>query len=300
MLSYKRYTKESLSDRSISIINYLILLVCAIIVLYPMIYIISCSFSSTQAVVSGKVWLFPVEPTLMGYEAVFKNPQIVNGYLNSIFYTVAGTFVNVLLTISAAYPLSRKDIAGRGFIMAFLTFTMIFNAGLIPTYLLIKDLHLIDSRWVMILPGAVSVWNLILARTYFQNNIPKELQEASEIDGCSDTIFMLRIVFPLSLPIIAVMTLFYAVGHWNSYFNALIYLKSEKYYPLQITLRNILILAEVSADMQTDVESMLRWQGLKDLIKYCVIVVASVPVFLLYPFIQRYFVKGIMVGAVKG
>ena len=292
--------KLSAGDKVYNIVNQSFLILILILVLYPLIYIVSSSFSSTYAVVSGRVWFLPVDPSLMGYRAVFKNPHIWTGYGNSAYYAFFGTFINLIMTILAGYPLSRKDFHGRNLIMAFFTFTMLFNGGLIPYYLLVNNLGLIDTRWAMLLPNAMAIWNVILTRTYFQSNIPDELHEAAALDGCNDINFIIRIVLPLSGPIIAVMVLFYAVAHWNSYFDALIFLKSSRLYPLQIILRNILIQNEVSGDMMMDVEAMLRQQGLRDLLKYSLIVVASAPVLAIYPFVQKYFVKGIMVGAIKG
>ncbi|WP_274365907.1 carbohydrate ABC transporter permease [Paenibacillus thermotolerans] len=279
---------------------YVFLILSLIVVAYPLIYIVSSSFSSSSAVISGKVWLFPVEPTLRGYEAVFQNPQIVKGYGNSLFYTVFGTLLNVIMTITAAYPLSRKDFHGRNLITALFVFTMLFSGGLIPYYLTVKELGLLDTRWAMIVPGALSVWQVIIARTFFQTSIPTELTEAAHMDGCGDFKFLLRIVLPLSKPIIAVLVLMYAIGHWNAYFDALIFLKTADLYPLQIVLRNILILNSVDATMIKDVDELAERQGLKELLKYSLIVVASAPVLMLYPFVQQHFVKGLLIGSVKG
>jgi putative aldouronate transport system permease protein len=296
----KRNIRLTGNDMVFTIVNYAFLTVCLLLVLYPLVYIVSSSFSSSEAVISARVWLFPVEPTLLGYEAVFKNPQILSGYMNSAIYAVFGTIISVTLTVMAGYPLSKKDFYGRNVIIAVFTFTMLFSGGLIPYYLVIKNLNLIDTRWALLLPNAIAVWNVIIARTYFQNTIPVELGEAAELDGCSDFSFILRVVVPLSGPIIAVMVLFYAVGQWNSYFDAMILLKNNKLFPLQIILRNILIQNQFDANMLVDVSTLLRKQGMRDLLKYSLIVVASAPVLALYPFVQRYFIKGIMVGAIKG
>ena len=288
------------NDMAFTIVNYTFLTICLLVVLYPLVYVLSSSFSSAEAVISARVWLFPVEPTLMGYKAVFRNSQIWTGYMNSAFYTFFGTIISVTLTIMAGYPLSKRDFYGRNLIIGLFTVTMLFSGGLIPYYLLIKDLNILDTRWAMLLPNAMAVWNVIIARTYFQNTIPEELAEAAELDGCSDFAFIVRVVVPLSGPIIAVMILFYAVGQWNSYFDAMILLKSNKLFPLQIILRNILIQNQIDPNMMVDVQTLLRNQGMKDLLKYSLIVVASAPVLALYPFVQKYFVKGIMVGAIKG
>jgi multiple sugar transport system permease protein/putative aldouronate transport system permease protein len=292
--------REATGDRIFNIINYTILSFFFIIVLYPLVYIISASFSSTDAVISGKVWLWPVDPGLKGYEAVFENKAIWTGFANSLFYTVLGTVINVILTIIAAYPLSRKDFIGRNAIMFIFVFTIMFSGGLIPSYLLVKDLGLLDSRWAMILPSAISVFNVIIARTYFQTNIPNEMLEAAQVDGCSDFNFLRQIVLPLSGPIVAVISLFYAVSHWNSYFSALLYLKDRDLYPLQLVLRSILIQNQIDPSMVMNEEDLVARQGLADLLKYSLIVVASVPVLIIYPFVQRHFVKGVMIGSVKG
>ncbi|MDQ0889645.1 putative aldouronate transport system permease protein [Paenibacillus sp. V4I9] len=292
--------RESQGDRLFLLGIYVLLTVVLIVVLFPLIFIISSSFSSPQAVVSGKVWLFPVDFTLEGYKAVFRNPQIVSGYLNSLFYAVAGTAVNVVLTVMLAYPLARKTFYGRNFIMVLLVVTMMFDGGLIPFYLVVKNLHMLDTRWAMILPGAMAVFQVIVARTFFQTTIPDEIAEAAELDGCSDIRFITSIVIPLSKPILAVLTLIYAVGHWNAYFDALIFLKSPNLFPLQIVLRNILILNTIDPTMVSKVDQMLAQQGLKDLLKYSLIVVASAPVLIIYPFVQKHFVKGVMIGSLKG
>ena len=292
--------REPKGDRLFMFLIYLFLSAVLILVAVPLIYILSSSFSSPQAVVSGKVWLFPVDFTLDGYKAVFRNPQIGVGYLNSLFYTVVGTTINVTLTVMLAYPLAKKTLYGRHFFMVLLVVTMMFDGGLIPYYLVVKNLHLLDTRWAMILPGALGVFQVIVARTFFQTTIPDELAEAAELDGCSDIRFIYSIVLPLSKPIIAVMTLMYAVGHWNAYFDALIFLRKPDLFPLQIILRNILILNTVDASMMADVSQMQAQQGLKDLLKYSLIVVASAPVLIIYPFVQKHFVKGVMIGSLKG
>ncbi|WP_052487003.1 carbohydrate ABC transporter permease [Gordoniibacillus kamchatkensis] len=279
---------------------YAFLIVCLVVVAYPLVYIVSSSFSSSAAVISGRVWLLPVEPTLKGYRAVFENPQIVKGYLNSLFYTGFGTAISVALTITAAYPLSRKDMYGRNVIMALFVFTMLFSGGLIPYYLTVKGLDLLNTRWAMVLPGALAVWQVILARTFFQTSIPAELTEAAHLDGCGDANFLLRVVLPLSKPIIAVLVLMYAIGYWNAYFDALIFLKSPDLYPLQLVLRNILILNSIDATMVKDVKELAERQGLKELLKYSLIVVASAPILIIYPFVQRHFVKGLLIGSLKG
>ncbi|ALS28255.1 sugar ABC transporter permease [Paenibacillus sp. 32O-W] len=292
--------KESWGDKLFLFGVYLFLVIILVVVLYPLVYIVSSSFSSPRAVVSGSVWLLPVEPSLAGYKAIFNNPQILTGYANSIFYTFFGVLINVSLTVMLAYPLSKPTFFGRGLMMVIIVITMMFSGGLIPYYLTVKALGLLDTRWAMLLPGALAVWQVIIARTFFQSTIPKELGEAAELDGCSDIGFLWRVVLPLSKPIIAVLVLMYAVGHWNAYFEALIFLKSPDLYPLQIILRNILILNSIDASMMVDANQMVARQGLRDLLKYSLIIVATVPVLAIYPFAQKYFVKGIMIGSLKG
>lgn len=292
--------KEAGSDRLFTIVNYSVLTLIMIIVLYPLVYVVSASFSSSSAVLSGRVWLWPVEPTLDGYRAVFKNGMVIRGFMNTVFYTVAGTGINLLFTVLAAYPLSRKDFRGRNIFMLLFVFTMMFNGGLIPTYLLVKNLGMIDTVWSMLIPAALSVWNVIIMRTYFQTTIPGELLEASQLDGCTDFRFLLRIVLPLSGPILAVIALFYAVGHWNQYFNAMIFLKRADLYPLQLILRDILVQNEINIDMLGDAKTAAARQGLRELLKYSLIVVTSVPLLVVYPFVQKFFVKGVMIGSLKG
>lgn len=296
--------KKASGDTVFYVFNYIMLSFILFVFLYPMIYIVSCSFSNSQAVVSGEVWLWPVRPTLMGYETIFKNRDIMTGYGNSIFYTVCGTLLSVTLTMLAAYPLSRSDFKLGRPIMLIFTFTMFFGGGIIPTYLLISSLGLVNTRAVMIIPGALGVYNVILSRTFIRSSIPSELHEAGQIDGCSDFKFFTTVVLPLSKAIIAVIALFYAVGYWNSYFGALIYLHDRVKYPLQLILREILIqnrmtALEMSTGQMTPQELAAK-QALYELLKYSLIIVASVPVLCIYPFIQRYFVKGVMIGAIKG
>ncbi|MCE5168288.1 carbohydrate ABC transporter permease [Paenibacillus profundus] len=298
--------KETRSDKIFIVCNYIYLLLAFVIVAYPLLYIISASISDPKLVNSGEMWLLPKGITFDGYLRVFENAKIWSGYKNTIIYTVIGTTVNLLVTLPAAYALSRKDFIGRGFFMAMFMFTMFFGGGLVPGYLLIKNLGLINSMWALILPGAASVWNIIVARTFFQSTIPKELQEAAHIDGCTNMRLFIKIVLPLSAPIIAVMALFYGVGHWNSYFGALIYLNEEAKYPLQMILRQILVLQEMSAEttgaaVNASVAAALNNKAeVASLVKYAVIIVSTLPVIAVYPFLQRYFVQGVMIGSVKG
>ncbi len=296
----RRFHRESLGDRIFLAFVYASLFVATIVVVYPLLYIVSASFSSTKAVITGKVWILPVEPTLLGYKTIFESKSIMGGYANSFLYTIVGTAVNVVVTVIAAYPMSLKDFYGRKTLMGLFLFTMIFSGGLIPSFLLVKQIGIYDSLWALVLPGAMSVWNMILVRTYFQSSIPKELHDSAEIDGCSDLRFLLRIALPLSRPILAVITLYYAVGHWNSYFNALVFLKSPVKFPLQMVLRNILIMNQMDQNLVSDLHLLESMRGLSELLRYAVIVVASVPLLMLYPFIQKHFVKGVMIGSLKG
>ncbi|MFB8373370.1 carbohydrate ABC transporter permease [Paenibacillus taichungensis] len=290
--------KESAVDKTFLVTIYILLSLVALVVIYPLIFIVSSSISSPAAVTSGRVWLWPVDISFNGYKALFNTPEILIGYGNSIFYTAAGTLISVALTIMIAYPLSRKTFFGRNTLMMIITFTMIFSGGLIPTYMVVKQLHLIDTRWALLIPNAIWVWQVIIARSFFQSSIPGELLEASEIDGCSDMRFIWSVVLPLSKPIIAVLVLMYAVGQWNAYFDALIYLKSADLFPLQLILRSIIIQNNGSGAM--DVAKMVERQQLTELLKYSLIVVATLPVLVIYPFVQRHFVQGMLVGSVKG
>lgn len=294
--------KDSLSEKVFYWVNGSYLLIVLLVVIYPLLYIVSSSFSSTRAVISGRVWLWPVEPSLAGYSAVFNNKDILTGYANTFFYTTVGTTLNVIMTVAAAYPLSRRDFKARHLIMLLFVFTMFFSGGLVPSYLLIRNLGLINKRIVMIIPVAMGVWNVIITRTFFESTIPAEMLEAAQIDGCSDIKFILRIVLPLSSAILAVISLFYAVGHWNAFFSALLYLSDRKLWPLQVFLREILILNTIDITVleSASLKEIETREGLKELLKYSLIVVASVPVLCLYPFVQRYFVKGVMIGSIKG
>lgn len=298
--------KESRGDKLFLISTYIYLCLALVVVLYPLIYILSASISSPQDVNSGAMWLFPKNVTLDGYKLVFENPKIWNGYLNTIIYTAVGTLLNLAVTLPAAYALSRSDFVGRQLFMGLILFTMFFSGGLVPTYLMVKNLGLINSMGALILPVAASVWNIVVARTFFQSTIPKELQEAAHIDGCTNLKLFIRIILPLSAPIIAVMALFYGVGHWNSYFPSLIYLNDEAKYPLQMVLRQILVLQEMSAEttgaaINGEVAMAMNNKAeTASLVKYGVIVVSTLPIVAVYPFLQRYFVQGVMIGSVKG
>lgn len=290
------------ADRIFNIVNYFFLTLALIVTLYPLIYVLSSSFSSPRALLGGKVVLLPVDPTLKGYNAIFKYRTVWVGYANSLFYTVFGTSISVVLTIMAAYPLSRKDFYGRNLIMGIFAFTMFFTGGLIPTYLLVKGLGMLNTRWALLVPRAMGVWYVIIVRSFYQSNIPAGLLEASQMDGCSNVKFIVKVVVPLSGPITAVIVLWYAVGHWNSYFDALIYLRNANLFPLQLILREILTLNVISAELLSsiDVVAAFEAEAKRELLQYSLIIIASLPLFLMYPFIQRYFVRGIMIGAIKG
>jgi len=270
------------------------------LVLYPLIYVVSASFSDPSAVTAGRVKLLPVDFTFSGYLKVFEHPRILTGIGNSFFYTIVGSIINVVMTMIAAYPLSRRDLPGRRFLIAFFFFPMIFQGGLIPFFLVVRDLGLLDTRWALIIPVAISVWNLMIAISFLRSSIPDELLEAAQMDGCSDFRFFISVVLPLSKPIIAVLFLFYAVWHWNQYFFALIFISSEELVPLQLVMRDILVNNELDLSMLTDIQSQAAQMQIKEQLKFAVIVIASLPVMLIYPLVQRYFVEGITLGAVKG
>ncbi|HEX6686847.1 MAG TPA: carbohydrate ABC transporter permease [Candidatus Limnocylindrales bacterium] len=292
--------RDTGTDRVFTVVNYVVLGLFLFVVLYPLIYIVSASFSDPQAVISGRVWLWPVDVNLSGYQVIFEHRSIVRGFLNSMFYATVGTALNVTMTLLAGYALSRRDLYGRNGLMVFFIIPMVFSGGMIPTYIVVQQTGLLNTRWALIVPSALAIWNVIITRTYFQVTISDELLEASRVDGCDDFRFFLKIVLPLAKPIIAVNALLYAVLHWNQFFNALIYLTDESLFPLQMVLREILILNAFDPAQMPDPGEVLRQQNLRQLLKYCLIVVASIPPLLAYPFVQKYFVKGIMLGAVKG
>lgn len=292
--------KDSKEDKILYIVVNIVLGLFVLIVAYPLIYVLSSSFSSGTAVSTGRVVLWPVDVSLEGYKTVFAHKLIGSAYRNTIFYTCAGTFINVTITVMCAYPLARNDFPMKRFFSIFFIITMFFNGGMIPTYMVVSNLELTNTIWAMLLPGAISIYNMILVRTFIKNSIPSALLEASQIDGCSDAKFFFHILLPLSKPVIAVITLYYAVGHWNAYFNAMMYLNDQELYPLQIILRQILVANQINLNDMVDVEAMVAKQGLADVLKYALIVVSTAPILCVYPFIQRFFIKGVMVGSVKG
>lgn len=286
-------------DKVFDIVNTLLLVFIFVIILYPLYYVVIASFSNPDLVLTGKIFLLPKGFQLDSYRKVFSNPEVMNGYIHTIMYAVVGTCINLAVTLTAGYALSRPDLRGRKGFTLFFVFTMFFGGGTVPTYMLVRNLHLLNTFWAMVIPNAMSVWNLILCRNYFESNIPMELLEVSQIDGCRNDYFFLRIVLPLSKALIAVMVLFYAVGHWNSYMQPLLYLSDRSKYPLQLVLKNILISSQPDASLagMTDRAEMYKQT---EMLKYALVVVSSVPMIVLYPFVQKYFVQGVMVGSVKG
>ena len=278
-----------------AIITTLVLLFC-LVVLYPLLWIVSASFSDPFSFLTGKVILWPVKPTLRMYNMVFNYPLIWKSYLNTVLYTVTGTLISVWLSSFAAYPLSRSDFWGKGFFTLAFMITMFFSGGMIPTFLLVKNLGMLDTIWAIILPGSVSVYNVIVMRTFFKSTIPGELQESAALDGANDIIFFFRIVLPLSKAIMAVMVLFYGVGYWNNWFSSFLYMSSRERYPVQLLLREIVIQGQTKLIGGGGGDDELIGEG----VKYATMVVATVPIMCLYPFLQRYFTQGVMIGSVKG
>ncbi len=294
--------RESRGDRIFAFVNYTLLTLFAILALYPLVYVLFASISDPIAVNSGRMVLWPIGFNLKGYRAILDNQWLLTGYRNSIYYTVVGTILNVLVTFMASYSLSRQDMFGHGVITFFFVFTMWFGGGLIPTFIVVKKLGLVNTPYVLLLLGLVSVYNCIICRSFISSSIPGELQEAARIDGANDFQIVWRIIFPLSGPVLAILALYYALGHWNGYFNALIYLDNRKLQPLQIFLREILIenqKVSIPTDIE-DLEAMIERTQMAQTLKYSLIIVASLPMLIIYPFVQKFFVKGVMIGSVKG
>ena len=289
------------SDRVFDGVVYALLAVILVLIAYPLLYVVSCSLSDPARILTNDIILFPKGFNVESYVSVIKENRLTGGYVNTIVYTVVGTAINISLTATGAYALSCRKLKGRGVFTKFILFTMLFSGGLIPTYLVVSDLHLLNSMWSIVLPNAVGVTNFIIMKNSFENSIPDELKDAASVEGCSDIGIFLKIVLPLSKPILAVMVIFYSVGHWNEYFNALLYITEKSAQPLQVVLRDILISNELTEMMgnvnQLNSESRL---AIAEGMKYSTIVISSLPMILLYPFFQKYFVKGVMVGAVKG
>ncbi len=296
----KRCKQDVIFDTVIFIILTIILLIVA----YPLWWVIISSFSEPTAVSGGQVVWYPIGFTLAGYGEVFKDSDIVRSFLNALLYTVCGVCINLAVTLPTAYALSRSKFSGKKIITIFYVITMFFGGGLIPTYLVVKGCGLLNTMWAIILPGCLSVYNMIVARTFFQSNSPETLYEAAAIDGCTQGRFFFKIALPLSGAITAIMVLYYGIGHWNSYFSALIYLSDQKKWPLQLVLRRILVTNQAAlSQIATTPEAraaMQERQKMVDLMKYSLIIISSVPTLILYPFIQKHFVKGVMVGSIKG
>lgn len=290
------------------IVVYTILVILMIMMIYPLIFVVSASFSNPKLVAAGKMLLWPVEVTLDGYKYLFQYKEIWTGYANTIFYTIAGTILNLIATMPCAFALSRKDLKGKGLIMIFFMIPMYFGGGLIPGYLNVKSLGLLDTRFLILINGLVSTYNVIVCRTYFQTSIPYELQEAAVIDGCNDFQIFGKVIFPLSKPITVVMMLYYGVGRWNSYFTEMIYLKDRAKFPLQLFLREILTKSSFAKTAMMNGQSfsaeemmaLIKQADTANMIKYGVIVLGTLPMMMIYPFLQKYFEKGIMIGSVKG
>lgn len=295
--------KQAKSDKIFDIGNKIVVWFFIIIISYPLVYIVSASISDPSLVNAGKVWLFPKGITFEGFARVFQSDEIWIGYRNTIFYTLLGTLINLAVTLPCAYALSRQDLKGKGLIMGLLVFTMFFEGGLIPTYLLVRDLGMINTIWAMVIPNAAAVWNVIVTMTFFKVTIPRTLEEAAEVDGASTIRTFFQIVLPLSAPIIAVMGLFYGVSHWNQYFNALIYLSDRELFPLQLILREILVQQEIAAELMMqggNPEAIGEQARIASIIKYAVMIVSAAPLLIIYPFLQRFFLKGVMIGSLKG
>ena len=300
MASVKSVKKRrSTADITFLTINYVLLIVCCIIVLYPIYYMFIISISDGYAVLRGEVKFFPVGINFSSYKAVLESPDIPKSYLNTVIYTVVGTFINVAMTAMCAYPLSRKKFFGRNVFAFMIIFTMFFDAGMIANFMVVDQLNLTNKIWAIVLPGAINAWYMVIMRTFFQQ-IPEEIYESAHLDGAGDFVIFGKIVLPLSVPTIMTMVLFYAVGHWNSWFNALIYLDDKAKYPVQLIMRNIVLSGETAA-LSSSAASMSQDVGIVATnVKYAVVFVTMLPILLVYPFIQKYFVKGIMVGALKG
>lgn len=295
---------RSSSDKVFDFIIFIILTAIFFVVAYPLYFVVISSLSSPEAVAAGKVIWRPMGFTLDGYMAVLEEQSVVRGFLNSLFYTFLGTGINLLVTLPTGYALSRDDFYGRKFITIFYMITMFVGGGMIPTYLVVKSMGFIDKVWALVIPGALSVYNMLVARTFFKSSLPAELLEAAKLDGCGNTRFFIHIALPLSSAIIAILVLYYGIGHWNSYFSALLYISSQEKFPLQLVLRTILV--QNAMQLQTAVataeqlEEIERQRQVAELMKYSLIIVSSIPVMIVYPLVQKHFVTGVMIGSVKG
>ena len=298
---FKQIKWESKSDRFFYFFNILYLSIAGIVVLYPLLYSLACSFSSTDAIIQGRVVLWPVDFTLDSYKAVLQYGMIGTGFINSIVYCVGATVTSVVLLLLAAYPLSRRDLPGKKGLTYFFVVTMFFNGGIIPNYILMSQLNLIGSRWSLIIAFMFSCYNMIIVKSYFQTSIPQGLLDAAHIDGCNDFLFFLKIAIPLAKPVIAVMVLFNMVSNWNGYFRALLYLTDPETFSLQQVLRSILFVASMPSEIVSAVgdSNIQSLQNLLEQLRYAVLMVGMIPMMLVYPFVQKFFVKGMMIGSLK-
>jgi putative aldouronate transport system permease protein len=299
----KHIMGRSRADVFFDALNFAVLSLVFLVAAYPLYFVIIASFSDPKAVAGGAVMFYPIKINLEGYAKVFENSQVMSGFMNSVLITLAGTLVSLAITLPSAYALSRKDFGGRKFVMSFYILTMFVSGGLIPTYLVVRNMRLLDTIWSLILPGARGVYNMIVARTFFKTSLPDEMLEAARIDGCNDFVFFFRMALPLSGAIIAILALYYGIGYWNGYFSALLYISTPEKYPLQVVLRSILI--QNSAQFQgafspQQMAELERRREIAELMKYSLIIVSSLPVIIVYPFIQKFFIKGVMIGSVKG
>lgn len=283
---------------NIFVVTFFVLLM--IVIIYPLAFVVASSFSSGRAISMGLVTLWPREFTLVGYETVFDYKAVWTGYANTMYYTFVGTAINVIMTTLCAYPLSRKNLQGKSLYTILFMIPMFFGGGMIPNYILMSNLHLINTRWALLLPGAINIFNMIIMRTFLQNSIPDDLLEAAKMDGITDIGYLMKIILPLSKAIYAVITLYYAVGHWNSYFDALLYVRVKELQPLQLVLRSILNASNIDLTQLTNPEQLASLVGLADVMKYALMVVSSVPILIMYPFVQKFFEKGVMIGSIKG
>ncbi|MDR3120438.1 MAG: carbohydrate ABC transporter permease [Clostridiales bacterium] len=291
--------RAAAADPIFDIVDALIMAVVCVVIAYPLYYVLVASFTEPHIVTSGKFLLYPEQFYAGGYQRILKYPPIWSGYRNTVLYTVVGTVISLCVTIPAAYSLSRRDMAGRRFLMFLFTLTMFFSGGLIPLYMLIRGIGIYGSLWSVTLPTAVSVWNLIICRTFFETSLPFELYEAAELDGCSNFGFFFRVALPLSSTVVAVMILFYSTAQWNMFMNALMFLSDSDKMPLQVILRNLILINQVN-QLSTDMTAVAEQQKLADQLKFGIIVVAALPLLCVYPFIQKYFARGIMIGSIKG
>lgn len=292
--------RQTWDDKLYYVLVYLTVGILTLTVLYPIVFILSASFSEPSAVSAGQVTLLPVGFSVEGYKRVLGYDRVWIGFRNTILYTGFGTLLNVFMTLICAYPMARKGLPLKQPIMFLFSFTMLFSGGMIPSYLLMRDLHLLNTPYVMIIPGAMAVYQMVITRTYIQSSIPYDIMESAMLDGCNDFRYFAQFVLPLSVPVIAVIAMQYAVGHWNAYFNAFIYLTNKELFPLQVFLREVLVMSQIDPEDFIDDETAAVIQGLSDLLKYALIVVSTAPILVVYPLIQRHFVKGLMVGSLKG